>query len=222
MTGSEPWLQSSEIPRGSSDFIQQTCEPGPAAAGHFQGSGIAEEGGKFTASGTLLSNGLLALYQPLGKKTSQRLVMGLLLNWDGTVASSELAGSAEWRYQDSRFGGGLSGVESLTLLGSKYDPALAKPKVLGQPGPLQFQFDDGFATATIPSTASDESLTQLGSLGAESYQLSLSRSTGMWSGRLTQVGGTVPIRGVTLQTRKQAVGIGFGNAQPHVIWVLEP
>ena len=181
-------------------------------------------GGTFALSGRVLSNGLAVFYWPPGLPTAKkRQVLALMLDLANTATTHELTGTADWRFQDSLLGGGMTPTpQRLNALGSQFIPIGAKDVLLGSPTALIFTMDDGSTVASLPSIALNTASLQTSVPGPESFRLMLNRKTGVWSGTLSHAGATQPLRGVTLQSRQRAEGFGLTPTQPQLIWRLGP
>jgi hypothetical protein len=181
-------------------------------------------GGTFALSGRVLTNGLAVFYWPPGLPTAKkRQVLALMLDLANTATTHELTGTADWRFQDSLLGGGMTPTpQRLNTLGSQFIPIGAKDVLLGSPTALIFTMDDGSTVASLPSIALNTASLQTSVPGPESFRLMLNRKTGVWSGTLSHAGATQPLRGVTLQSRQRAEGFGLTPTQPQLIWRLGP
>ena len=188
-------------------------------------SGEQAWGGSYTMTGNVRVDGVAHLYRsPSASSTApKQQLLAMVLDFNSTSATSEVVGLADWRFKDNRLGGGLSIVPvRLDVLGSKYSAPASGTPVVGVPGTLKLNYDDGPTLAVIPSVAPFTALTQTGTLALDVFKLTLTRSTGVWSGTLARGLNVFPLRGVTLQTRQEARGFGSTPTLPNGSWLLKP
>ena len=179
-------------------------------------------GGTYTASSFVRKDNTIVFYHAPGTAANQQL-LAIILDATATATTHEFTGQADWRYKDTRLGGPLSAVPvALDILGSRYTAISATAQVVGVPGTLKLSYDNGVITTVIPATTGPTITIQQGTLASDVFKLTVTRTTGLWTGTLTRGITQIPLKGVTLQTRHYATGFGSTPAQPNGTWILQP